>query len=78
MYIRLSSSYSPMDMAGDSMGARVDLLRGAGAPGVRRRGVAARSMMTARVKVVAGAAARMEVVAGAKGIARAVIYLPIM
>ena len=47
-------------------------------PGVRRRGVVARSMAAARVEVVAGAAARVEVVAGAKGIARAVIYLPIM
>ena len=31
-----------------------------------------------RVEVVAGAVARVEVVARAKGIARAVIYLPIM
>ena len=57
-----------MDMAGDSMGRASGLAEGGRRARSQEAGVAARSM----------AAARVEVVAGAKGIARAVIYLPIM
>ena len=78
MYICLSSSHSPVDMADDSMGRASGLAEGGRRARSQEAGVAARSMVAARVEVVAGAAARVEVVEGAKGISRAVIYLPIM
>ena len=78
MYICLSSSHSPVDMAGDSMGHASGLAEGGRRARSQEAGVAARSMVVARVEVVAGSAVRVEVVAGAKRIARAVIYLPIM
>ena len=74
----MSSSHSPVDMDGDSMGRASGLAEGGRHAWSQEAGVAARSMAAARVEVVAGAAARVDVVAGAKGIARAVIYLPIM
>ena len=78
MYICLSSSHPLVDMAGDSMGHASGLAKGGRRAWSQEAGVVARSMAAARVEVVAGAAARVEVVAGAKGIARSVIYLPIM
>ena len=78
MYICLSSSHSPEDIADDSMRRASGLAEGGRHARSQEAGVAARSMAAARVEVVAGVAARVEVVAGARGIARAVIYLPIM
>ena len=78
MYICLSSSHSPVDMAGDSMGRASGLAEGGRRARSQEAGGGGRYMAAARVEVVAGAAARVEVVVGVKGIARAVIYLPIM
>ena len=78
MYICQSSSHPPVDLAGDSMGHASGLAEGGKRARSQEARVAARSMAAARVEVVAGAVARVEVVARAKGIARAVIYLPII